>query len=99
MSDLIDRKGAIDALEELKTQYFDRKVIIGKTQDVINNLPSAQPERKTGKWICSDDLFETAICSCCKWDSGDLFRYVVNSFGFCPNCGSDMRGENNVDNK
>lgn len=44
MSDLIDRQEAIDALEESKKQYFDRRVIIGKMQDIVNNLPSAQPK-------------------------------------------------------
>ena len=44
MNDLISRQAAIDALEQAKEQYFDRRVIIGKMQDVVNNLPSAQPE-------------------------------------------------------
>ena len=42
--DLISRQAAIDAMEQAKEQYFDRRVIIGKMQDVVNNLPSAQPE-------------------------------------------------------
>ena len=42
MSDLISRQAAIDALEQAKEQYFDRRVIIGKMQDVVSNLPSAQ---------------------------------------------------------
>ena len=46
MSDLIDRQAAIDALEESKKTYFDRRVIIGKMQDILVNLPSAQPEIK-----------------------------------------------------
>jgi len=44
MNDLISRQAAIDALEQAKEQYFDRRVIIGKMQDVVSNLPSAQPE-------------------------------------------------------
>ena len=44
MDDLISRQAAIDALEQAKEQYFDRRVIIGKMQDVVSNLPSAQPE-------------------------------------------------------
>ena len=43
--DLIDRQAAIDAMEQAKEQYFDRRVIIGKMQNVVSNLPSAQPER------------------------------------------------------
>lgn len=44
MPDLIDRQAAIEAIEELKTRYFDRRVILGKAQDAVNNVPSAQPE-------------------------------------------------------
>ena len=46
--DAISRQAAIDALEQAKEQYFDRRVIIGKMQDVVSNLPSAQPEHR---WI------------------------------------------------
>lgn len=51
MSDLIDRQKAIDEMEKSKKQYFDRRVIIGKMQDIVNNLPSAQP--KPDEW-CTD---------------------------------------------
>ena len=44
MNDLISRQAAIDALEESKRIYVDRRVIIGKMQDIVSNLPSAQPE-------------------------------------------------------
>ena len=49
MNDLISRQAAIDALEQAKEQYFDRRVIIEKMQDVVSNLPSAQPEPLTDK--------------------------------------------------
>ena len=55
MSDLISRQAAIDAMEQAKEQYFDRRVIIGKMQNVVSNLPSAQPVQ----WIpCSERLPE-----------------------------------------
>ena len=44
VNDCISRKAAIDAMEQAKEQYFDRRVIIGKMQNVVSNLPSAQPE-------------------------------------------------------
>ena len=46
MNDLVSRQAAIDAMEKSKKQYFDRRVIIGKMQDIVNNLPSAQPEQR-----------------------------------------------------
>ena len=39
----VSRQAAIDAMEESKRIYVDRRVIIGKMQDIVNNLPSAQP--------------------------------------------------------
>ena len=50
------------------------------------------PERKVGKWECSDDIFEYALCSCCKWDSGEAWEYALKRFRFCPNCGAEMKG-------
>lgn len=55
-------------------------------QRLINRFMSfanAQQERKRGKWINS---YKRQTCSVCK-ERG--FR----SWRFCPNCGSDMRGE------
>ena len=55
MSDLISRQAAIDAMEQAKEQYFDRRVIIEKMQDVVSNLPSAQPEQQIPQmrgWVC-----------------------------------------------
>ena len=49
MKDLISRQDAVDAMEESKKTYFDRRVIIGKMQDIVNNLPPAR------QWIpCSN---------------------------------------------
>lgn len=50
-------------------------------------MPSAQPERKVGKWIYneSDDMFECSVCG------GEMTR---NVFTYCPWCGERMvRGE------
>ena len=44
MNDFISRQAAIDAMEESKRIYADRRVIIGKMQDIVGNLPSAQSE-------------------------------------------------------
>ena len=49
------------------------------------SLPSAEPERKKGKWIWTDGV----RCSRCN--------YKLHTTGiprYCPNCGADMtRGE------
>ena len=47
-----------------------------------------QPERKKGEWERTSFYNDTPICSECylegRWD-----------WDFCPNCGADMRGEQN----
>ena len=44
--DLIERKAAIDALEELKKKHFDHPVIMRNVMNAIEGLPSAQPEQR-----------------------------------------------------
>ena len=57
-------------------------------KDDMKSLPSAQPERKKGKWIDKSGGIEGAwnYCSVCGEQAIDLYD-------FCPNCGADMRGE------
>ena len=59
-------------------------------------LPSAEPERKTGKWLYKpneydDDTYECSQCG----EPGTLIDGTPeeNNMKFCPNCGADMRGE------
>lgn len=48
------------------------------------------PERPQGEWK-ETDIPKSTLCKCsiCNFDLG------AYSFNFCPNCGADMRGENN----
>lgn len=76
MDDLISRQDAIDALD-----------CINGTEEVLRSLPSAQPERPKGHWICVGDGYTDYFkCSEC----GNLSDYEEN---FCCDCGSDNRGE------
>ena len=71
----------------------------GDSKDVIRNLVicfllasptvDAEPVRH-GKWLCSDDIYETAVCSVCNFDTGEPYEYVKKSWNFCPNCGAKM---------
>ena len=53
---------------------------------------TAQPERKKGQWIKTDELYETDEyrCSLC---GQVLTTYRGKRMNYCPNCGADMRGE------
>lgn len=100
--DLIDRQAAIDALNKMKIYRpldSDRYVISDCLNKIVN-LPSAQPERKKGKWIikdnpgtgwyritcseCGEDVTSTAPCI-------GFFPNAKVTWDFCPNCGADMR--------
>ena len=52
-------------------------------------LPSAQAEREKGKWIADNHDFW--VCSNCKFPSEAHGANIL--YKFCPNCGADMRGE------
>ena len=99
--DLISRKSAIDAVNNA----FDRETLLtGFVRSIavraIRDMPSAQPERKKGKWkfekmkhIINGEVRDVIICSECD---GGWFRYdisdntVQNIPNFCPNCGAKM---------
>ena len=53
----------------------------------IDEMPSVQTERKKGKWI--DAQYPFSRCNICEC----YFDTENNLANFCPNCGADMRGE------
>ena len=77
----------------------DEQVIICPEHYCLCTLPSAQPERKTGHWKHINEEEERAkhdgqllgwmpwYCSECGCGVGK------HQTAFCPNCGADMRGE------
>lgn len=88
MSDLIDRQAAIDAID---TGNLHRG-IVDALQNIISELPSAEPERKRGRWIIDHEYIDCSICRREKW-SRVPYENLVKRFRYCPNCGADMRGE------
>lgn len=91
MDNLISRRAAIDVTWEEPT-YTDPLNVLTEVRDKIRALPSA--ERK-GKWVLTDYPDEqTYKCSACNevWIFLDGTPEDNGAF-FCPNCGADMRGE------
>ena len=98
MDDLISRKAALEIVAKHIGIDGDKACLIdvGKTYGEIYALPSAQPERKKGKWEITDAFPHIVYCGVCHkrfaqtswqvWSDGTLPR------NFCPNCGADMRG-------
>ena len=104
MSDLIDRqaaiatavKAAIDWLRLANPQYSIAYCI----GEAMRALPTVEP--KKGKWIAHEtqnDRYDDIKCPFCKKIyTVDAYRiddigFTAEDFNFCPNCGADMRGE------
>ena len=75
------RNASLEGVEDLLAS--------GEMEDI--SLPSAQPERKRGRWNCSDDMYESAVCSVCGWDTTEPWDHIRHWFNYCPNCGADLR--------
>lgn len=62
----------------------------------LDEIPiEAVVEREKGKWELSPDSSEGA-CTICNYKIyGKKYygRYWIVPYNFCPNCGADMRGE------
>ena len=86
MDDTISRAKAINALSTITV--YKGSIPYNTAVMRINKLPSAQPEPKRGKWIGKYPV--SSICSECGYLINDS---KVKVFAFCPNCGVDMRGE------
>ena len=106
MDNLISRQAAIDALTEYWHGIEDRHQTLDGEMAVyvdckliIKRLPSAQPEQRKGKWhpiidgdpITGEPYQIGVYCDNCGFQS-------VNIDNFCPNCGADMRGDNDAVN-
>ena len=58
-------------------------------ENVIDKIPSAQ---KKGHWVKQNPMVDTEECSACGYN---IYSAELET-PFCPWCGSDMRGENDV---
>ena len=66
-------------------------------RQTILNLPSADPEREKGEWIPE---FDGRFTGGAYWFSCSKCKRIVpevrnGGWNYCPNCGSDMQGEQN----
>lgn len=90
MNDVISRQAAIDTIMGQPPEPHYPSWYAAQ----IEKLPAAQPGRKKGKWIidhlCSTGggTYQVLRCNICEhsepWQMGR---------NYCPNCGADMRGE------
>lgn len=79
MDKLISYNAAIDPeLEELDFVQPHPKIS-------VTLETSAQPQR-TGRWLCSDDMYEYGVCSLCRYDTCEPYEYVKANYKYCPHC-------------
>ena len=99
MSDTIYRQDAIEAVD---VKCLHRGIVKG-IQGIIEDLPSAQPQRKKGKWISEVkgkkaiiDEYGNVTCSAHCSECGDWLtasdEYACRG-RYCPSCGARMDGE------
>lgn len=100
-NDLISRQAAIDGFYNVKVhEEYCTEYDVGYNDGIdyaiskLSVMPSAQPERKRGKWIKSSNMFKAIICSECGEEAWyrNYNGGVTRSY-FCPHCGADMRGD------
>jgi len=108
MDDLIRRKDAIDAVEHITSSMsvcvnsdechgmkrMQRQAVIELT-----NVPSAQPQQKTGKWLDNPITAHSLAkhCSRCGYVCLGYDSITGARFQYCPSCGALMGGKNDED--
>ena len=97
MADYIKRTDAFDAVRLSRCDGCGRSICnycpVASISVKLDNIPKADVrENVRGEWILEDesDVYELWKCSKCGNGAFDA-RY-----DFCPNCGADMRGENDA---
>ena len=96
MNNTIYRQVAIDAVHKNYDTILDFKsdgrTVADSFEDIINDLPSAEPERKISRW---SDFSDSLYCLECGKALMDYFTFTEDGSireqpDFCPNCGAYM---------
>jgi len=95
MAEYIEREKAARILREEATAHYPTAFHVGlyAAARVIDSIPAADVRPVVrGRWIRPTRVPDSMLdeCSVCGFDTG------AYTFNFCPNCGADMRGEQDV---
>ena len=107
--DLISRQQAIDAADRADYTGLaveDVKKVTDEVVKELKKLPSAQPERKTGKWIERNpqNSPNCRLIECSECGNAYIVGYNIDyddwidGRNFCMKCGADLRGGGNGKN-
>ena len=84
MSRYIDADKLIELANNTKDKTID-------ANDIARFPIADVRENVRGEWIRKKDTIQCSQCKA-KWID---HTYLIETFRFCPNCGADMRGNNN----
>lgn len=99
--DCISRQAAIDAVHK----EFDECLVwdesgektANNVEQILEELPSATPQQKTGRWIAQDihNCHTDFKCSECDYIHSFMHLYgePTADYTYCPNCGAKMEVE------
>lgn len=88
----ISQEATIAAIEYEELKACHQPILMSDIYKAVRNVPSADVRPVVrGKWTQGGDGCE--YCSECKYCM-ELDGYTFN---FCPNCGADMRGEQDAE--
>jgi DNA-directed RNA polymerase subunit RPC12/RpoP len=109
MSDLISRKAVQKYIEKIRqvAQMMDdiirRESIVMNGMDLceeaVRNQPSAQSERKKGKWILHPEIknvYGGTVVQCSECGEEYVVQYLEDE-KYCRNCGAKMEEQNETD--
>lgn len=96
----IDGDALRDKLQNLADDEWNQSTpttwaeAFGECADMVDDAPTIDPERKTGRWIKTARWGRVYYCDQCRnyldFDGVNVGRGSTN---FCPNCGARMEGE------
>lgn len=97
--DVISRQAAIKAFKDFLTihdsrgvEYLCPAVTMDGVNKILSDLPSAQPERKTGRWlqISPAKIYECSECA------QMVMTDDISCYKYCHGCGAYMGGGEGV---
>ena len=94
--DCISRQALIEKATSWDKHFADSERCVSLTE--IQNAPSVKPQRPSGKWV--NNIHDIPICDQCGYMTP--YDRAIDDYeygNFCPNCGADMRGEEDEDDK
>ena len=97
--DAVSRQAINGYIDYILSHGMGKKKSFDYIKKFVAKLPSVTSIRPKGHWIKqNDDYYDWYECSECGYGSDGEMQYSSEydvRTNYCPNCGADMRGDNN----